>query len=274
MAETKIRDYQDFDTLEIRIEGQVAAIIKHSAGGAKADPHWELANAFSRLREDNSIRVIILTGEGDKFVTMPEKSFYLTEPQKKRTVDPSGAWRTFTGIIRCHEAMAQIEKPIVARVNGNAIGFGSSIAFASDLIVAREDVIFADTHLGMGEMEGTGPDFGFMPGDGGLAWLPLYMTPARAKEYLLLAKQYRARELADLGIINYAVPAEKLDSVVDDIVQRLLKRSAYALAWAKRVANRRAIEHLNMTLDAGAAYEMVNFLQLDRSKGEDKKTLD
>ena len=61
--------------------------------------------------------------------------------------------------------------------------------------------------------------------------------------------------------------------MVDDIVGRLLKRSAYALAWTKRVANRPVVQQLNLVLDAAAAYEMVNFLQTQRPGWEDKRTL-
>jgi enoyl-CoA hydratase len=68
-----------------------------------------------------------------------------------------------------------------------------------------------------------------------------------------------------MSAINYAVPRDRLDSTVEALVQRLLKRPAYALAWTKRVANRRVVEQLNATLDAGAAYEMVSFLQLERA---------
>jgi enoyl-CoA hydratase len=105
-----------------------------------------------------------------------------------------------------------------------------------------------------------------VPGDGGCALVPLFMTPARAKEYLLLAREYTASELARLGIINYAVPANKLDATVDDIVARLLKRPAYALAWAKRIANKRVTDHLNMTLDAASAYEQLNKLQSKKTQ--------
>jgi enoyl-CoA hydratase/carnithine racemase len=156
--------------------------------------------------------------------------------------------------------MAELEKPIVARVNGDCVGFGSSIAFACDLVVAVEDARFVDHHLGMDDVEGFEREFGIVPGDGGLALLPLFMSPMLAKEYLMLAREYRAAELARLGIINYAVPRPELDAKVQDVVGRLLKRSAYALAWTKRVANRRVAAHLNLTLDAAAAYEMLTLV--------------
>jgi enoyl-CoA hydratase len=271
----------EYETFGVERRDQVATITllpRSGATGSRANRHWELANLFDELRADDDVRVIVLTGTGDTFSVPPhslrrEQAASPADLSKEYPVDPSRAWRTFTGIVRTHQAMAEIEKPIVARVNGDAFGFGQTLVFASDLIVAVEDAVIGDHHLGMGEIEQGGHTFGVVPGDGGAALLPLYMTPARAKEYLMLARTYRADELARLGIINYAVPRDQLDATVDDIVARLLKRSAHALAWSKRVANRRVVAHLNMTLDAGAAYEMVSFLQLERQGWQDKKTL-
>jgi enoyl-CoA hydratase len=77
-----------------------------------------------------------------------------------------------------------------------------------------------------------------------------------------------------MNVINYAVPADQLDAKVDELVQALLRRSAFALAWTKRTCNRGLVDHLNMTLDAAAAYEMVNFLQLERLGGVDPMSLE
>jgi enoyl-CoA hydratase len=242
---------------------------------ARADVHWELGRVFSDLRGDNGVRVVVLTGAKDGlFLTAPLTSVYASDEGRKWRNDPARHWKVFTGIIRCHEAMAALEKPIVARINGDAIGFGSSLMFACDLIVARRDARIADMHMGMAEVEPYGPPYGIVPGDGGLSLVPLYLSPAKAKEYLMLAKEYSGEELARMGVINYAVSPEELDRVVDDMVSRLLKRSAYALAWTKRVANRRLVAHLNMTLDAGAAYELVNFHQIEKMDWVDRKSLD
>ena len=64
---------------------------------------------------------------------------------------PVNLWHTFSGIIRVHEVMASIEKPIVCQVNGDLIGGQCHLALASDLIVAREDALFVDHHLAMGQ---------------------------------------------------------------------------------------------------------------------------
>lgn len=272
----------EYKTFSVDKTEQVATITLRPRSRAGQGPHpnrhWELANLFDELRAADDVRVVVLTGSGDKFSVPPhsvERGKVSTPADLSREypVDPSRAWQTFTGIVRTHQAMAEIEKPIVAKVNGDAFGFGQTLVFASDIIVAVEDAVIGDHHLGMGEIGEGGHSFGVVPGDGGSALLPLYMSPARAKEYLMLARTYRADELAQLGIINHAVPRDQLDSVVDDIVARLLKRPAHALAWCKRVANRRVVDHLNMTLDAGVAYEMVSFLQLEKLGWQDKKTL-
>jgi enoyl-CoA hydratase len=270
----------DYPGLTITVEGQVATIrIQPLESLARevterTDLHWELGQAFSALRGDNAVRVIVLTGAADgSFLVPPRTAVYANPAGRERRNDPARLWKVFTGILRCHEMMAAIEKPIVARVNGDAIGFGQSLMFASDIIVARDDARIVDMHVGMGEVEPYGPPYGIVPGDGGAALAPLYMTPAKAKEYLMLAKAYTATELANLGIINYAVPAAELDGVVEDIVRRLLERSAYALAWTKRVANRHVVQQLNMTLDAGAAYELATFHQIEKQGWVDKQTL-
>lgn len=266
----------ELTTCTLSIEGPVATvtiIAPKALSGGTSDLHWELGHVFSQLRGDNSVRIVVLTGSHGEFYVPREKSFYERPAARTYVTEPAGSWMTFTGVVRTHEAMAQIEKPIVAKVNGNAIGFGSSLVFACDLIVAAEDAFLIDMHLGMGEIEEGGPAFGIMPGDGGAALLPLFMSPALAKEYLMLAKRFTAAELAADRVINYAVPAAELDAKVDDIVARLLKRPSYALAWTKRVANRRVLDALNMGLDAGAAYEMVNFLHLDRLGWKDPDQL-
>lgn len=238
-----------------------------------ADLHWELGAVLEGLRSDTSVRVIVLTGTDEEFYVLPDASAFADPARWARRADPAGAWRTFMGIVRVHQLMAEIEKPIVARVNGNATAFGCSLVFASDLIVAREDAVIVDVHLGMGELPYGGPGFGLVTGDGGSSLVPLFMSPAKAKEFLMLSSPYTGRELADAGVINHAVPAAELDAKVDELVQALLRRSAFALAWTKRTANRLVADALNRSLDASVAYEMVNFLQLARL-GRDPMALD
>lgn len=225
------------------------------------DRHWELFEIMNGIRVDNRVRVVVVTGAEDGTFWVPD---LLTEEGAEDVMAPPNMWRASTGIVRVHEAMAELDRPIVARVNGDAIGWGSSVLFSSDLIVAREDARIADHHLGMGEVTPFRVSAGVTPGDGGVALIPAHLSPALAKEYLMLAKEYTAAELADLGVINAAVPAEQLDARVDEMVDALLRRSSYALAWTKRVANKHLSAQLQLRLDASVAYELVNILQLSK----------
>jgi len=268
---------KQYATLTITIQQQVATIAMNpQAEDSKpsgGNLHWDLGEVFSELRGDNNVRVIVITGAGKQFLTGRSRKFYQSPQGQKSHTSPRDAWLTFTGVARMHEAMAEIEKPIVARVNGDANGFGSSLVFASDIIVAKEDAQIVDSHMGMGEIGDIGADFGLVPGDGGGALVPLFMPPTLAKEYLMLLRPFTGKELCAYGIVNYAVPASELDATVESIVSRLLRRSSYALAWTKRVANRLVADQLARSLDASMAYEMINFLQRGDSGSRHHETL-
>jgi enoyl-CoA hydratase/carnithine racemase len=260
----------DYGTLRIERRDQVAVVHMFNLTdaikrGATLNFHWEIGLALSQLRDAQDVRVVILTGAVDgEFMVAPRTDTYEEPAAIGGHNHPKGSWKVFNGIIRAHQALTEMEKPVVARVNGDAAGFGQSLMFGCDLIVAREDARIADLHMGMGDVAPYGPPFALVPGDGGASLIPLYMTPPLAKEYLMLAKEYSGRELADMGMINYAVPLEELDTEVDRLVGKLLEKPALALAWTKRAVNRRIAAQHNLTLDAAAAYEMVNFLQWER----------
>ena len=227
-----------------------------------------LANALDELRADESIRVIVLVRGGDNITT----ARYTSEAFQKHHNDPTNIWRTFSGIVRFHEVVAAIEKPVIAQVTGDVSGATCNQVFACDLIVADEAANFIDHHMSSGEVANYGAPFSLVPGDGGVSMAPLYMSPPLAKEFLMLARGFTARELADRALINYAVPADQVEAKVKELVERLLIRPAYPLAWAKRVANRHVVDQLNRTLDAGAGYEMIGLSQLERQGWKDKTT--
>ncbi len=267
----------DYPSITVEQAGQVATIRINHPKKPGGHMHWDLGEAFSDLRGDDSVRVIVLTGQADGVFSLgPTTAEYDAKVVDHSTGqptpmnDPHRNWHTFTGLVRCHEAMAAIEKPIIAKVNGDNIAFGPSVMFGCDLIYAREDARIGDNHLAMGEMAPWGPRFGMVPGDGGMAFAPIYFAPPIAKEYLMLGREFTGRDLADMHLINGAYPADQLDGVVEQTVERLLLRPAYALAWTKRVVNRRIVDQLNMTLDAGAAYEMVSFLQVENQGWKDR----
>jgi enoyl-CoA hydratase/carnithine racemase len=162
-----------------------------------------------------------------------------------------------------------IEKPVIARLNGHASSNGQSILFGCDLIVAREDAIITENHLGLATVtdhEGVphGYPFPMTPGDGAGALVPLFMTPTKAKEYLFLSPKYTAKDRAAMKIVNYAVPMDQLDVVLDDLIERLLQRPARLLARTKRGVNKMLINQMNLAYDALAWSEALDFYELGR----------
>jgi enoyl-CoA hydratase len=234
----------------------------------------EVARALTELRNDDEIRVIVITGKEDVF-TIPPSSY-------GHHGNPGNDWDIMSGVTKAVEAMCTIEKPVIAKVNGHAVGFGANLVLACDFIIAREDAIIADHHMSAGDLVIDGQMVGsadhcMVTGDGGTVFAPLKMPLAMAKEYLMLARPFTAKELATMGVVNYAVPAAELDAKTDEIAQRLLKRNAYALAMTKRVLNKQAMAQFNQSHDASLAYEFLNFYmqtpqakELGKGRGETK----
>jgi enoyl-CoA hydratase len=275
----------DYVLLDIVRKGQVATIElkrmeKHirelmrteKRGGAQRAS--EVARALTELRNDDEIRVIVITGKEDVF-TIPPSSY-------GHHGNPGNDWDIMSGVTKAVEAMCTIEKPVIAKVNGHAVGFGANLVLACDFIIAREDAIIADHHMSAGDLVIDGQMVGsadhcMVTGDGGTVFAPLKMPLAMAKEYLMLARPFTAKELATMGVVNYAEPAAELDAKTDEIAQRLLKRNAYALAMTKRVLNKQAMAQFNQSHDASLAYEFLNFYmqtpqakELGKGRGETK----
>lgn len=189
------------------------------------------------------------------------------------------SWSRLQGVVRTHEALALIEKPVVAKLNGDALGFGQSVMLGCDLVVARDDAVVSDLHLAMGSVrrssdgEPVGPPFAVVPGDGAMAWIASTFPPQRAKEYLMLSRTFTTVELAEIGVVNYAVPLDQLTAKTDEIVAELLSKPASVLAMTKRLVNRAITPNLHQSLDLSAAYEKLNFLELARSKGKQNLSL-
>jgi enoyl-CoA hydratase len=273
----------EYDLLSITRKDQIATIEllrlekhirdKMRAGkGGGAQRAAEVGRALNELRDDNSVRVIVITGKDDVF-TIPPSNY-------GHHGNPGGDFDIMSGVTRAVEAMCTIDKPVIAKVNGHAVGFGANLVLGCDFIVAREDAIIADHHMSAGDLHIDGKLVGsaehcMVTGDGGAVFAPLKMPLAIAKEYLMLARPFTAKELAAMGVVNYAVPAVELDAKTDEIARRLLKRNAYALAFTKRVLNKQALASFHQVHDAALAYEFLNFYmqtpqakELGKGRGE------
>jgi enoyl-CoA hydratase len=264
--EAEMTDYAGLTVTRKNGVATVAMSMKRGdgGGGGAQSHHSTVGRALNDLRFDNSIRVVILTGEDDVFYSSP-----VGRPRMENR-DPAEDWDLTQGMQFTFQTIIDMEKPVIAKVNGRAASFGGSMVFACDFIIAAEDAPFGDPHIGMGEgalfpMGRT--DSGTVPGDGSNAFVPLYLSPALAREYLWLARQFTGADLARMGIINAAVPRAELDAAVDRMADALMRRPPYALALSKRAFNKFIADRFNQTFDLAWSYEALNFYQFGRYRG-------
>ncbi|MBO0730124.1 MAG: enoyl-CoA hydratase/isomerase family protein, partial [Acidimicrobiaceae bacterium] len=146
---------------------------------------------------------------------------------------------------RIQTSLLDLEKPIIAKVRGPAIGLGCSIALYCDFVYATPEATFADPHASVG----------LVAGDGGTLIWPQLVGYARARRYLLTGDSIKGAEAADIGLITEAVPDDRLDEVVNQMAARLLSGAKYAIKWTKTSINAGLKQTANAVMDRAAAFE-------------------
>ena len=182
----------------------------------------QMIEAFDICREKADIRVIVLTGEGDK-------SFCSGGDQNVKGV---GGYVGEDGVPRLnvldlHKRIREIPKPVIAMVNGYAIGGGHVLHVVCDLTIASENAKFGQT----------GPKVGSFDAGFGSSYLARHVGQKKAREIWFLCKQYNAEEAFDMGMVNCVVPQNKLEDKVIEWCEMIMMRSPMALRMIKRGLN-------------------------------------
>ncbi len=184
--------------------------------------HTALADLWDRLAADDAVRAVVLTGRGRAFSAGGD-FHVMTRVQRDeafREQNIAEARRIITGMVRC-------PVPVIAAVNGPAVGLGCSLALLSDLVLMAEGTYLADPHV----------QVGLVAGDGGAMVLPLIVGLVRARELLFLGDRVSATEAVRLGLANRVVPGDKLLDEAMDLARRLAALPATALRGTKRAVN-------------------------------------
>jgi 2-ketocyclohexanecarboxyl-CoA hydrolase len=180
----------------------------------------ELIHAFNRAGWDKSVGVIVLTGAGDKaFCTGGDQSAHAGQYDGRGTIG--------LPIEDLHAAIRDLPKPVIARVQGFAIGGGNVLVTVCDLAIASERAVFGQV----------GPKVGSVDPGFGTAYLARVVGEKKAREIWYLCKRYSGAEAVAMGLANACVPPEQLDAEVQKWGEQLCERSPTAIAIAKRSFN-------------------------------------
>lgn len=182
----------------------------------------ELIEIVEKVRKDDSIKVFIITGTGRGFCTGRDLK---EDPE----IPPSLKNRLY--LRYCQDivnGIMNMEKPVIAAVNGVAAGAGCNIALCCDIVIASEAAAFSEIFVRVG----------LVPDLAGMFLLPRLVGLRKAKELVFSGKMVSAKEAEQMGLINLAVPPDKFESVVNDWAKQLASVSTKAVGYAKTIMNR------------------------------------
>lgn len=209
--------------------------------------HHELSEIFAAANDDPDSDVVILTGEGASFCAGGDINWFAGAIE--------GAEK-LPGILEAKKiifSMLDLEKPLIAKVRGPAVGLGCTIALFCDTIFAADDAVFIDPHVKVG----------IVAGDGGAVIWPHLIGHARAKEYLMTGDPVPAEAAWRMGLVNHVVPGAELDARVDAFARKLAAGATLAIRYTKVSVNLGLKQLVNAILDASVAYEMTTFATED-----------
>jgi len=244
----------DFTTLKLARAGDVLRVtIDHPTSPLNAVDealHRDLTALFAGLKRETEARAVLLTGRGTAFSAGGDFNWFpkLQEPARLEALRRDAKQLVWD--------LLDVELPIVAAVNGHAMGLGASIALLSDTIFMADTATIGDPHVRVG----------IVAGDGGVAIWPLALGPARAKEYLLTGDPLAAAEAERIGLVNRVVPAADLDAAAMAFAARLAAGAPLALRYTKLAVNKLVKDALNVAFDASTAYELVTFRSEDHAE--------
>ena len=194
----------------------------------------ELAEAIESAADDPQLRLITIRGEGQDFTAGNDLNDFIAE--LPRGSDDIPVWRLL-------RALARNQLPLVAAVQGNAVGIGTTMLLHCDLVIAEESARFSLPFV----------DLGLVPEAASSLLLPRLAGRRRAARYLLLAEPFGAAEALDSGIVSHVVPDGQLDSAMTDMVDRLLAKPAEALRLTQKLLRAGTTDELleRMALEGG-----------------------
>ena len=248
-------DYSKFDFIKVETgEDGVAVVTLNAPDKLNAigpNNHWQLEDIWLELGKDERIKVIVLTGAGKAFSAGGD--IKLMAQRAGSEFGLQYALRVPQNTIRLWDQLLLCPQPIIAAVNGDSFGLGTSLMAFSDMSIVAEDAKLGDTHIKVG----------LVAGDGGSVMFPLLVGPQKAKELLMRGKAVTGKEAAAIGLCNYAYPREQVLEEALKIAREIAAQPIWAVRWSKASVNKQVKAQLNGILELSIAYESLTMLTHD-----------
>ena len=206
---------------------------------------WEMSQAFSYCRECLDIRVVLLTGAGDKAFCSGGD---MHVKGRGGYVDGEGVPRL--SVLDVQMQIRRLPKPVIAMVNGYAIGGGHVLHVVCDLTICSENAIFGQT----------GPKVGSFDAGFGSSYLARIVGQKKAREIWFLCRQYSSAEALQMGLVNKVVPLEQLEDECVEWAETMMERSPLALRMIKAGLNAELDGQAGIQELAGDATMLYYFL--------------
>jgi enoyl-CoA hydratase len=201
--------------------------------------HRELSEIWSQVRLDLDTDVVVLTGYGDRtFSAGGQMSWFASMDSQEKDVAIAEGRRIVID-------MLEVPQPIIAAVNGPAVGLGATVALFSDVVIAADTAVIADPHVALG----------MVAGDGGAIIWPWLVGVNRAKEFLFTGDHIDARRTLDIGLVNHVVPADTLEDFAHGLARRIAAHSPMAVQGTKSSINALLRDAVNTVLQTSLAVE-------------------
>lgn len=246
--------YESYRTLTFERRGRVLTIAMNRPevkNAADMRMHNELSRVFFDAAKDAEADVIVLTGAGDAFSAGGD-----INAMREKIADQTLWVQTVVEARDIFYGLIDLEKPVIARVNGAAVGLGATLAVYSDIVIAAESAVFGDPHVKVG----------LVAGDGGALMWPMLVGYQKAKELLFLGDNISAQEAHRIGLVNYVVPDAELDAKVYAMAERLARGATRAIGWTKRAINSSLKTMAQSTMEIGLSLETLSHLTRDHEE--------
>ena len=237
----------DFQAIQFALDNQVAWITLNRPEARNAindDMRDELFAVLADARSNPDIRAVVLTGSGKGFCTgadISRRGGVPSGPGAAREIMKQRSQR----LIR---TIWDLEKPVIAAVNGVAAGLGAHLAFACDLIIAAAEARFIEVFVRRG----------LMLDAGGAFLLPRLIGLAKAKELVFFGDDLTAEEALGIGLVNKVVPGESLQAATKEWAEKLAQGPTFAIGMSKRLLNRSLESDIETSLEEeGLAVSLV-----------------